>query len=188
MKLILTVLIIAQIYGAFSTSVPYPQERGLMDIWDLISPIAIPVALGIDNAIATVSNAHAAVSNAVTEAIYSVTSWIGGKLPPLGKRDLEIDARLNLLTELKSFQLGFQQSIIEIIQSVLNGSITSQFQQILAKLTTFLKTHINNINNMITNLIPTMRDTKATQAVTSCLHAVQVIEEASKKIHALFSL
>ncbi|CAF3865198.1 unnamed protein product, partial [Rotaria sordida] len=41
--------------------------------------------------------------------------------------------------------------------------------------------------NMITNLIPTMQNTIATQAVTSVLNVIQVIEEAIRKIHALFS-
>ena len=187
MKLILITLILAQIYGAFSINLPVGEQRGLMDIWDLISPLAIPVAQGIDTTIATISNAHSTVTNTITGAIGGVTSWIGGKLPPLGKRDLEVDNRLNLLNELKSFQTGFQQTIFEIIQSLLNGKILNQIRPLLAKLNNFLQTHLKAINDLITSLIPTMQDLVATQAITSCLHAVQVIEEVMQKIQALFS-
>ena len=198
MKLILVVLTIAQIYGAFGTNAPLQEQRGLMDIWDFISPVVSPIALHLDTAIggaintvnniqSAVTNAHAAVSGAISDAIYGVTSWIGGAIPALGKRDLEIDARLSLLSELKSFRIIFQQSVLEFIQSALNGNIATQARQLLTKLTTLLKTHLNIINTMITNLIPTMHGTIATQAITSCLHAVQVIGEAMKNIQALFS-
>ncbi|CAF1260586.1 unnamed protein product [Adineta steineri] len=209
MKLILVVLTIAQIYGAFGTSASLQEQRGLMEIWDVLSPWVSPVALHLDNAIGgtmqtinniqttlgnahantvtTLTNAHAAVSGAVTNAIGGITSWIGAALPALGKRDLEIDARLSLLSELKSFRVIFQQSILEFIQTALNGNIVTQVRQLLTKITTLLKAHLNIINTMITNLIPTMHGTVATQAITSCLHAVQVIEEAMKNIQALFS-
>ncbi|CAF1473705.1 unnamed protein product [Adineta steineri] len=198
MKLILVVLTIAQIYGAFATSAPLQEQRGLMEIWDVLSPWVSPVALHLDNAIGgtiatvnniqtTLGNAHAAVTGAVTDAIHGVTSWIGGVIPALGKRDLEIDARLGLLSELKSFRVIFQQSVLEFIQNALNGNIVTQVRQLLTKITTLLKAHLNIINTMITNLIPTMHGTVATQAITSCLHAVQVIEEAMKNIQALFS-
>jgi hypothetical protein len=187
MKVILIVLILAQIYGAFSINLPLGEQRGLMDIWDFISPIAIPFAQGIDTAIATVSNAHSAVTGAVTDAIGSLTSWIGGKLPPLGKRDLEVDIRVNLLNELQSFKVGFQQAILEILQNLLNGKITTQFRPLLSKLNVFLRQHINEINRLITILIPTMQDLTGTHAITSCLHAVKVIEEVIQKIHTLFS-
>ncbi|CAF3350320.1 unnamed protein product [Rotaria sp. Silwood1] len=187
MKLILIVLLIAQLHGAFSTSIPLAQQRDLMHIWDIISPVVSPIAEHIDTAIGTISNIHSALTNAVSSAIYSVTSWIGDKIPPLGKRDLENDAKLNLLAELRLFKLSFQQSILEILQSFLNGNLATQFRELISKLSNFLKTHLQTINNMITNLIPTMQDTIATQAITSVLHVVQVIEEVIQKVHAVFS-
>ncbi|CAF0795891.1 unnamed protein product [Rotaria sordida] len=196
------------------------------------------IAENIDSTISTTLNIHATVTNAVSNAIYGVTSWIGDLIPALGKRDLENDARVNLLTELKSFKLAFQQSILETLQSFLNGNVATQlqqsisklickrdlendarvnlltelksfklafqqsiletlqsflngnvatqFQQSISKLSTFLKTHLQTMKNMITNLIPTMQNTIATQAVTSVLNVIQVIEEAIRKIHALF--
>jgi hypothetical protein len=192
MQLILIVLILGQVSGALSTDAPLQEQRGLMDIWDKLSPIAIPVALGIDTALSTISNAHGAVTNAVTQAIHGVTSWIGGALPALGKRSLEIDVRLSLLNELQSFRNGFHQLVLNIIQSFINGSlftsasIKPQLQQLYSKLSQFMQTHLNSINNLIATLIPTMKDLAATQAITSCLHAIRVIEESIKKIHALF--
>ncbi|CAF4608804.1 unnamed protein product [Rotaria sp. Silwood1] len=150
MKLILIVLLIAQLHGAFSTSIPLAQQRDLMHIWDIISPVVSPIAEHIDTAI-------------------------------------ENDAKLNLLAELRLFKLSFQQSILEILQSFLNGNLATQFRELISKLSTFLKTHLQTINNMITNLIPTMQDTIATQAITSVLHVVQVIEEVIQKVHAVFS-
>ncbi|CAF0743493.1 unnamed protein product [Rotaria sordida] len=147
----------------------------------------MPIVENIDSTISTILNIHATVTNAVSNAIYGVTSWISDLIPALGKRDLENDARVNLLTELKSFKLAFQQSILETLQSFLNGNVATQFQQSISKLSTFLKTHLQTMKNMITNLIPTMQNTIATQAVTSVLNVIQVIEEAIRKIHALFS-
>ncbi|CAF2712392.1 unnamed protein product [Rotaria sp. Silwood2] len=187
MKLILIVLIIAQLHGAFSTSIPLAEQRGLMDIWDFISPVVGPIAEHIDSAIGTISNIHSTVTNAVSGAIYSVTSWIGDKVPALGKRDLENDARLSLLSELQSFKLSFQQSMLEILQSFLNGNLATQFRQLISKLSTFLKTHLQTIRKMITDLIPQMQNKIATEAVTSVLHVIQVIEEVIHKIHAVFS-
>lgn len=187
MKLILITLLIAQIYGAFSTNVPLAEQRGLMGIWDLLSPAAIPLAQTIDTAISTISNAHSTVSSAVSNAIYSLTSWIGDKIPPLGKRDLISDARSNLLNELQSFKSSFQQLIVEIFQSFLSGDILAQLRPLISKFNVFLQTHLQNIRTMITTLIPTMEGATATQAITSCLRLIQVIEEAMKNIHALFS-
>ncbi|CAF0762103.1 unnamed protein product [Rotaria sordida] len=147
----------------------------------------MPIVENIDSTISTILNIHSTVTNAVSNAIYGVTSWIGDLIPALGKRDLENDARVNLLTELKSFKLAFQQSILEILQNFLNGNVATQFQQSISKLSTFLKTHLQTMKNMITNSIPTMQNTIATQAVTSVLNVIQVIEEAIQKIHALFS-
>ena len=188
MKFLLVALLTAQIYGALCTSAPLAEQRGLMEIWDFLSPAVMPVAVGIDNALATVSNIHNTVSNAVTGAVHGVTSWIGGLLPPLGKRDLEANVRVNLLAELKSFQHGLQQLVMEIAQTVLSGKIVAQFRSLIAKFSVFLRTHLNAINTMITNLIPTVQDVVGTQAISSCLNAVQAIEEAIKKIQALFSL
>ncbi|CAF0727640.1 unnamed protein product [Rotaria sordida] len=187
MKVILIVLIIAQLHGAFSTSVSLEEPRGLIEFWGLVSPFVMPIAEKFDSTISALSNIHSTVTNAVSNAIYGVTSWIGDLIPPLRKRDLENDARVNLLTELKSFKLVFQQSVLETLQSFLNGNVATQLQQSISKLSTFLKTHLQTMKNMITNLIPTMQNTIATQAVTSVLNVIQVIEEAIRKIHALFS-
>lgn len=188
MKFLLVALLTAQIYGALCTSAPLAEQRGLMDIWDFISPAIMPIAVGIDNALATVSSIQDNISNAVTDAVHGVTAWIGGILPPLGKRDLEVNVRVNLLAELKSFQKGFQQLVMEIAQTVLNGKFVAQFRTLITKFSVFLRTHLNAINTMITNLIPTIQDVVGTQAISSCLKAVQAIEEAIKKIQALFSL
>ena len=187
MKFILIVFIVAQIYGAFSTRIPLDEQRGLMDIWDLISPVVTPVAHEIDSALATISNAHTTVTNAVTDAIYGLTSWIGNQLPPLGKRNVENDARLSLLNELQSFQLSFRQLIREIIQNFLNGNVKIQFRQLISKLHSFLKTHLKTINNMITNLIPKIQNIRATEALKKCLHVIQVIQQAIQNIQNLFS-
>ncbi|CAF1488738.1 unnamed protein product [Rotaria magnacalcarata] len=187
MKFILVVLIIAQLHGAFSASVSLQEQRGFLEFWDLISPVAIPIAHGIDTAIGTISNIHSSISNAVSSAIYGVTSWIGDKIPPLGKRDLENDARLNLLNELTTFKASFQQSIVEILQSFLSGSFAAQLQHSISKLVTFLNIHLQKISTIITNLIPTMEGTLATQAMTSSLHVIEVIQEVIRKIHAFFS-
>jgi hypothetical protein len=162
MKLILIVLTFAQIYGALSTNI-----LRVMDTRDFSSPIAVQIAQGIDKAIGE-------VLNAVTDAIHNVTLWTNGKS----------DTRLNLLTELKTFQADLQQLILEITRSIRNGVITTEYQQ----LNFFLITCLNNINHMITILIPTMEDSKATDAITSCLHLAQVIEAAIEKIHILISL
>ena len=193
MKLLLIVLLVAQVHGALSIGTAMQDQRGFMDIWDLISPIAIPIASGIDQAIGTVTNVHSAVTGAVTGAIHGVTSWIGSMLPALGKRDTSMDARVNLLDELKSFQIGFQQAILDIVRSFISGNpltstnIVSHFRQLLVQLASFMQTHLSKINAMISALIPSMQDTVATQAITSSLRAVQEIEQAIRKIQALFS-
>lgn len=168
MKPILIVLIIVQIYGAFCTKISPPGQHGFMDISN-------PTVQGFKTSIAT-------LSNAITNAIYNVTSWIDSE------HDVVIDTRLNLLNELKLFQVGFQQIIFEINQNFLNDTITTtEFDQLLLKLNIFLNIHLNNINHMITILIPTMQDMRATHAITSCLHAVQVIEDIIQKIQSLIS-
>ena len=193
MKFLLIALLVAQVHGALSIGSAMQDQRGFMQIWDLISPIAIPVASGFDQAIATVSNAHSAVTSAVTGAIHGVTSWIGSKLPALGKRDASTDARVSLLDELKSFQIGFQQAMLDIIRSFLSGNpltstnILTHFRQLLVQLASFMQTHLSKISAMISALIPSMQDTVATQAITSSLRAVQEIEQAIRKIQALFS-
>ncbi|CAF4507920.1 unnamed protein product, partial [Rotaria sp. Silwood2] len=83
--------------------------------------------------------------------------------------------------------LSFQQSMLEILQSFLNGNLATQFRQLISKLSTFLKTHLQTIRKMITDLIPQMQNKIATEAVTSVLHVIQVIEEVIHKIHAVFS-
>jgi hypothetical protein len=147
------------------------RQHELMNNWDLSDSKIATIAEGVDTAIGT-------VLHAVTGAINNITLWTGGKL----------DARLNLLTELETFQLGLQQSIVEITQSILNGTITTQYRRLLSQLIFFLQTHLHNINNLITILIPTMEDLTATRAITSCLHAVQVIQAAIEKLSALLSL
>ncbi|CAF4358033.1 unnamed protein product, partial [Rotaria sordida] len=119
MKVILIVLIIAQLHGAFSTSVSLEEPRGLIQVWDFFSPFVMPIAEKFDSTIGTLLNIHSTVTTTVSNAIGDVTSWIGDLIPALGKRDLENDARVNLLTELKSFNLVFQQSILETLQSFL---------------------------------------------------------------------
>jgi len=170
MKLILLILTFTQIYGALGTNIPRNRQRGLMDTRVFSSPIAVQIAEGTDKAIGE-------VLHAVIGAIHNVTLWTGG----------ESDARLNLLTELKTFQDDLQELIIEITESIINGTITIEYRQLLSKLNFVLISYLNDINQMITILIPTMEDSRATDAITSCLHLTQVIKAAIEKIQLLIS-
>lgn len=152
MKSVLIVLAFTQLYGAFCIHIPFQTAQ---DISTEIAP----------------------VSNAITNAIYNVTLWQGGRQ----------DARLNLLIELQTLQIGLQQSIHDTTESFLNGTITTEYRLILAKLNYLLKTHLNHMNNLITILIPTMKDLTATHAITSCLDAGRAIEKAMENIHLLLS-
>ena len=193
MKLLLVVLVLAQIAGALSIDAALQDQRALLDIWDFISPVVAPIALGIDNVLATISTAHGTVTSAVNDAIYGWTSWIGGKIPALGKRDVSTDVSSDLLNELRLFQVGFQQTILQIVQSILGNTslnltnIVAQLRQALSQLSSFMQTHLNTINSLLTSLIPTIQNTAGTQAISSVLNAVQVIEQAIQKIQALFS-
>ena len=193
MKFFLIALALLQISTGVLSIDAAAEQRGLIDIWDMISPIAGPVALGLDNALATVSNINNAVNNAVSGAIYGVTQWIGGLIPPLGKRDVSIDGRAALLAELTSFQVAFRQALLGIAQKILSGAslnpfnFVSQVRQLLAQLKSLLQTHLDKINSLVTSLIPTMTDATATQAISSVLKAVQAIEQAIQKLEALFS-
>lgn len=193
MKLLLVVLALAQITGALSTSAAVPEPRALLDIWDLISPFVTPIAQGLDTTLATISNAHSTVTNAVSGAIYGLTSWIGGKIPALGKRDVSADLPSTLLNELRAFQVGFQQQIIAVIQKLLGntslnlGNIIAQLRQLLSQMSSFMQTQLNKIKSLLTSLIPNIQDTTATQAISGVLNAVQVIEQAIQSIQALFS-
>ena len=194
MKLLLIVLALAQITGALSTSAAaVPEPRALLDIWDVISPFVTPIAQGIDTTLATISNAHSTATNAVSGAIYGVTSWIGSKIPALGKRDLSADLPSTLLNELRAFQVGFQQQILAVIQKLLSNTslnltnVIAQLRQLLSQVSSFMQTHLNKIKSLLTSLIPTIQDTTATQAISGVLNAVQVIEQAIQNIQALFS-
>lgn len=186
MKYIFVVFIIAQLHGAFSASVPVQDQRALLDLWDSISHLAIPAALLIDNAIGTINNIQSSISNAVSNALYQVTSFIGDKIPALGKRDAETDAPLELFNELRSFRFAFQQNIVELIPSLFGDNYVAKFKQAIAKLITFLQTHLEKLNTLIHNIIPTIENTVATQAIASVQNVIQVVQEAIQKVHALF--
>jgi hypothetical protein len=193
MKLFLITFAFIQIAAVLSIDTAVQEQRALIDIWDFINPVVSPVAQGIDSALGAVANVQSAVTGAVSGAIYGVTSWIGGKLPALGKRDISIDTRYLLLTELRSFQVNFQQIIRQFVQKVLNDrSLTStnimiEIRQLLSQLSGFMQTHLNTINSFVTVLIPTMEDTIANQAMSSVVNAVQIIKQTIETIETLLA-
>jgi len=219
MKFLLIALVIAQVSCAPSTLTDvsaFENQRGLMQIWDFISPWAQPVAIGVDAALQTLSNAHQAVTGAISNAhqavtgvisgahgavtgaiqngIHSATQFLGSLIPPLGKRDVSIDARFDLLAQLQSFQTGFQQSIHEAIQAFLSGSlftsinnIVPEFKKLLTKVYTFLQTHVAGIMQAINAVAAEAKDNQTIKALLDCTNAVQIIQQATQAIRGLFS-
>ena len=182
--LVIVALVFAQFVGIYSIDTGLAEQRGFLDIWDAISPIAAPIALGIDTALGTISNIHGTVTGAVNDAIYGLTSWIGGKIPALGKRELTVDNRLALLNELKSVQTTIQQMAQGFFADILANpkNIVNQIRQYATQLKSFLTVHVNKINSLVASLISTIKDATADKAIASIVKLVQVIERAIQQI------
>jgi hypothetical protein len=161
MKFILIIFTLASIYGAFGINIPLKGQNGLKDF--LVAQFTYTII--------------SPVSNAITNAIGNVTLWTGGKP----------STRLELLNEFKTFQLNLEQSMHEITESFLNGTLLTEYQSLLLKLNISLQIHLNHINILITILIPTMEDSTATHAITSSLDVVQATKLAMEDIDILIS-
>ena len=116
----------------------------------------------------------AKVSNTINDAIGNVTLWTGGK----------VDTRLELLNELRTFQLDLEEAMRPITENSFNGT---DYRPLLLALDIYLQIHTNKMNTLITILIPTMENSTATNAITSSLDVVRATRAAMEDLHLLIS-
>lgn len=178
MKFILVAFLVAQV--AVCSGVELSDQRGLMDIWDVISPYVSPVAQTLDQTIGVAITTFNQVSNAVTNAAGSVTSWIGGLLPALGKRDVSLTGRLSLLQELRSFQTALEQVAQRFMTAVVSDpqSVVSRLPTFVKEMKSTLQTHLNLLNNLTSSMASSVSGVLGEKAIASVLNAIQVIQNA----------
>lgn len=167
MKSIVLLFTLAQIYGVFCTNISHKGKRLSVDY---SNPQRFLVARDTYQTLLD-------IYLAVNDAIGNVTVWTSN----------DPKTRSELLNELEIFKTELRQSMSEITQAFLDGSITTQYRLLLSNLNHFLGIHLNRLNPLITVLVPTIKDFTGTHAITSCLDVVQLVEKAMKINNQLIS-
>lgn len=167
MQSIVILFTLAQIYGVFCTNISHKSKRFTVDY---SHPEGFLVARDTYQTLLD-------IYLTVNDAIGNVTVWTSD----------DRRTQSELMKELEMFKTELHQSMSEVTQSYLDGSITTQYRLLLSNLNHFLEIHLNRLNPLITVLVPTIKDFIGTHAITSCLDVIQLIEKTMKINQQLIS-